>query len=218
MVEYSGAYFKHTNFEKAVIATNGKAPYNNKEVELITQPEGFDPNGYRFKNNWVNNMIRSGKKSPPPEEEDAHAHEAVEFNPPRTADQLSGIPSASVTATTVFEGYNPHEDGGNPVGGNVGSQPLERTATPAGSFHALQNNLVSDSPVTMMNMSYDKGRIGTAGDTLIHGHSGSNFQQHSIHAGTEVFKGGSVLAQTEELDDHAIVITEKARNRAGKPK
>ena len=48
--------------------------------------------------------------------------------------------------------------------------------------------------------------------------SGSNFQQHSIHAGTEVFKGGSVLAQTEELDDHAIVITEKARNRAGKPK
>ena len=110
MVEYSGAYFKHTNFEKAVIATNGKAPYNNKEVELITQPEGFDPNAYKFKNNWVNNMIRSGKKSPPPEEaEDAAG--PVEFNPSRTPDQLSGIPSASVTATTVFEGYNPHEDG-----------------------------------------------------------------------------------------------------------
>lgn len=44
MVEYSGAYFKHTNFEKAVIGTNGRAPYNNKEVEIITKPEGFDPN------------------------------------------------------------------------------------------------------------------------------------------------------------------------------
>lgn len=47
-----------------MIATNGKAPYNNKEVELITKPEGFDPNAYKFKNNWVNNMIQSGKKSP----------------------------------------------------------------------------------------------------------------------------------------------------------
>jgi len=34
--DYSGAYFKHTNFERAVIATNGRAPYNNKEVEVIT--------------------------------------------------------------------------------------------------------------------------------------------------------------------------------------
>jgi hypothetical protein len=27
--DYSGVYFNHTNFERAVIATNGKAPYNN---------------------------------------------------------------------------------------------------------------------------------------------------------------------------------------------
>lgn len=64
-VDYSGAYFKHTNFERAVIATNGRAPYNNKEVELITQPDGFDPNSYNFKHNWVNNLMKSGgKKSP----------------------------------------------------------------------------------------------------------------------------------------------------------
>lgn len=63
-IDYSGAYFKHTNFERAVIATNGRAPYNNKEVELITKPEGFDPNSYAFKNNWVNNLIKSGRKSP----------------------------------------------------------------------------------------------------------------------------------------------------------
>ena len=48
MKNYSGAYFKHTNFERAVIATNGKAPYNNKEVEIITKPEGFDPNKNHF--------------------------------------------------------------------------------------------------------------------------------------------------------------------------
>ena len=41
----------HTNFERAVIATNGRAPYNNKEVEVITKPEGFDPNEYKFQNN-----------------------------------------------------------------------------------------------------------------------------------------------------------------------
>ena len=35
-VDYSGPYFNHSNFERAVIATNGRAPYNNKEVELIT--------------------------------------------------------------------------------------------------------------------------------------------------------------------------------------
>jgi len=63
-VDYSGAYFKHTNFERAVIATNGRAPYNNKEVELITKPEGFDPNSKAFKNNWVNNLMKSGVKSP----------------------------------------------------------------------------------------------------------------------------------------------------------
>jgi hypothetical protein len=51
--DYNGAYFRHTNFERAVIATNGRAPYNNREVEVITNPDGFDPNSYRFENNWV---------------------------------------------------------------------------------------------------------------------------------------------------------------------
>ena len=52
----------HTNFERAVIATNGRAPYNNKEVEVITKPEGFDPKEYKFQNNWVNNLMHSGAK------------------------------------------------------------------------------------------------------------------------------------------------------------
>lgn len=69
----------------------------------------------------------------------------------------------------------------------------------------------------MMNMSEDKGRLGTAGDALVHGQSGSNFVPHSMHAGTEVARGGSQLAQTEELDDQAIVMHEKTRGRAGKP-
>lgn len=95
-VDYSGAYFKHTNFERAVIATNGRAPYNNKEVELITKPEGFDPNGYAFKNNWVNNLMKSGRKSP-----GGHASNVTgQVN--ESGGHQSGIPSASVTATTVF--------------------------------------------------------------------------------------------------------------------
>ena len=65
-VDYSGAYFQHTNFERAVIATNGRAPYNNKEVEMITKPEGFDPSSYHFRHNWVNNLMKSGKKSQSP--------------------------------------------------------------------------------------------------------------------------------------------------------
>lgn len=55
----------HTNFERAVIATNGRAPYNNKEVEVITKPEGFSPDEFRFQNNWVNNLMHSGRKAKP---------------------------------------------------------------------------------------------------------------------------------------------------------
>ena len=106
-IDYSGAYFKHTNFERAVIATNGKAPYNNKEVELITKPEGFDPNGYAFKNNWVNNLMKSGRKSP--------RNHVSNFmgnpnNDSQLGGQLSGVPSASVTATTVFQGLERKDD------------------------------------------------------------------------------------------------------------
>jgi hypothetical protein len=60
--DYSGVYFKHTNFERAVIATNGRAPYNNKELEVITKPEGFDPTKFEFKNDWVNHLINSEVK------------------------------------------------------------------------------------------------------------------------------------------------------------
>ena len=103
--DYGGAYFKHTNFERAVIATNGRAPYNNREVEVITKPDGFDPNSYSFKNNWVNNLMRSNHKSP-----------RANASPPRAANMTGeghmgspgrldgGISSASHTATTVFPG------------------------------------------------------------------------------------------------------------------
>ena len=99
-IDYSGAYFKHTNFERAVIATNGRAPYNNKEVELITKPEGFDPNSKAFKNNWVNNLMKSGIKSP--------RNNTSAFSAARIDHTLHtpGPPSASVTATTVFQGFN----------------------------------------------------------------------------------------------------------------
>ena len=155
-----------------MIATNGRAPYNNKEVELITKPEGFDPNSYAFKNNWVNNLMKSGRKSP--------RQHASNVTAPQndlgmhTPGQLSNVPSASVTATTVFQGLN-HNDSMN--GSQIkhqkdSSNDANRMVTPgSGSFAALQNNLVNESPVTMMDMSEDKGRLGIAGDKLIHGDS-----------------------------------------------
>ena len=67
--DFSGVYFNHTNFEKAVIATNGKAPYNNKEVEMISSRKGFEPNTFKFKDNWINKIDknygdRTSNKSP----------------------------------------------------------------------------------------------------------------------------------------------------------
>lgn len=50
--DFGEVYFNHTNFERAVIATNGRAPYNNKEVDKMTR-NNFDPNAFSFKNNWV---------------------------------------------------------------------------------------------------------------------------------------------------------------------
>jgi hypothetical protein len=105
-VDYSGAYFKHTNFERAVIATNGRAPYNNKEVELITKPEGFDPNSYAFKNNWVNNLMKSGAKSPRQHNSNLTAINNNNSILHATPGHHSQVPSASVTATTVFQGLN----------------------------------------------------------------------------------------------------------------
>jgi hypothetical protein len=33
-----------------VIATNGRAPYDNKEVEVITKTKEFDPREFNFRN------------------------------------------------------------------------------------------------------------------------------------------------------------------------
>ena len=172
-VDYSGAYFKHTNFERAVIATNGRAPYNNKEVEMITKPEGFDPNSKAFKNNWVNNLMRSGnKKSPRMHASNVTANQ--DNIGMHTPGQLSGVPSASVTATTVFQGLNANEresinDSAMRKHLKEGSMTgMDRRLTPAsGSFQAQMNNLVNESPVTMMDMSDDKNRLGAAGGSIV---------------------------------------------------
>lgn len=106
-VDYSGAYFKHTNFERAVIATNGRAPYNNKEVEMITKPEGFDPSSYHFKHNWVNNLMKSGKKDV------GHGAYGTSAFGNGSVDGASvgkldnnRAPSAAVSQTANFEGLN----------------------------------------------------------------------------------------------------------------
>jgi hypothetical protein len=93
--DFSGPYFRHTNFERAVIATNGRAPYNNKEVEMISRK--FDPESYNFKNNWVNQVIQDQKLQSSP------------VSQHRTGQRVaahSEMQSASVTATTVFQGIN----------------------------------------------------------------------------------------------------------------
>ena len=103
--DYGGAYFKHTNFERAVIATNGRAPYNNREVEVITKPDGFDPNSYSFKNNWVNNLMRSNHKSPRGNGSPTRAANMTGEGHMGSPGRLDGgISSASHTATTVFPG------------------------------------------------------------------------------------------------------------------
>lgn len=90
--DFSGPYFNHTNFEKAVIATNGRAPYNNKEVEIISKKEKFDPKEFNFKNNWVEAMLndtKTGHSAPSPAPRPRRVHH-------------DDMASASVTATTVF--------------------------------------------------------------------------------------------------------------------
>jgi hypothetical protein len=49
-----------------VIATNGKAPYNNKEVEIISKKKEFDPKEFQFRNmnNWVNQTINETNRIP----------------------------------------------------------------------------------------------------------------------------------------------------------
>lgn len=113
MKNYNGAYFNHTNFERAVIATNGRAPYTNKEVEVITQPNGFDPNSYPFKHNWMNNLVRSGSKSKYHNSTDVLGNDADAFNNSAKNNSATrgDMPSASVTATTIFQGMQ-HQDSG----------------------------------------------------------------------------------------------------------
>jgi len=50
-------YFNHTQFERAVIGTNGKAPYNNKEVEKLSKHKIESMTKDSFKNNWINQLI-----------------------------------------------------------------------------------------------------------------------------------------------------------------
>lgn len=74
-----------------MIATNGKAPFNNKEVEVISKIDKFDPKGFNFKNknNWVNQTAES---------------RVLDTSPQPKRRQNKDIASASVTATTVFQG------------------------------------------------------------------------------------------------------------------
>ena len=116
-----------------------------------------------------------------------------------TPGQLSNVPSASVTETTVFQGLN-HNDSmnGSQIKGHNqkdSSNAADRMVTPgSGSFAALQNNLVNESPVTMMDMSEDKGRLGIAGDKLIHGDS-----KASAGVGASIAGGGAGGAGASDL-------------------
>lgn len=119
---------------------------------MITKPEGFDPNSKAFKNNWVNNLMKSGRKSPR-----GHATNMTNMSMANMTavdgrgNNLSGIPSASVTATTVFPGI------GGDARANASASRMQRNASydPMSNsmFKAQMNNLVDDSPVTMMDMS-----------------------------------------------------------------
>jgi hypothetical protein len=40
-----------------VIATNGRAPYNNKEVEIISRERNFDPNDFQFVGRNLNQTV-----------------------------------------------------------------------------------------------------------------------------------------------------------------
>jgi len=70
---------------------------------------------------------------------------------------LSGIPSASATATTVFPGLGGdarvNESARNHRG--MSYDPMSNSM-----FKAQMNNLVDDSPVTMMDMSPEKANQG----------------------------------------------------------
>ena len=143
-----------------------------------------------------------------------------------TPGQMSGVPSASVTATTVFQGLNHGNDSIMNIHNDsiLGSQfkhpkesgdTMQRMVTPgSGSFQALKNNLVNESPITMMNMSEDKGRLIGAGDTLIHGSNGAAYIPNS----NQPFEyAGSQLVPTEINEDYAMIIDDRARAKAGKP-
>ena len=177
-VDYTGAYFQHTNFERAVIATNGRAPYNNKEVEMITKPEGFDPSSYHFKHNWVNNLMKSGKKSPRHHAYGTSAFAGSVDGQSVGKNMADRVPSASVTQTANFDGLNLGNANNN---ANADAQSV----APKGSHEMpspgrpAKNNLVKDSPMTMMelanekpkNDTIDQKRLSSTGDSIIHGTS-----------------------------------------------
>lgn len=140
------------------------------------------------------------------------------------------MPSASVTATTVFQGLN---NVGNDSVMNInndsilGSQfkhqkesgdTMQRMVTPgSGSFQALKNNLVNESPITIMNMSEDKGRLVGAGDALIHGDQAAAHIPNSNPAFDNQGSQSFLMMATEQNEDYAMVIDERTRNKYSKP-
>lgn len=46
------------------------------------------------------------------------------------------------------------------------------------SFHAQMNNLVNDSPVTMMDMSEEKGALNAVGNMMMHDQRIADFNPH----------------------------------------
>jgi len=80
------------------------------------------------------------------------------------------VPSASVTATTVFQGLN---NNANESFNMSLAKPRDASVDNGvltSSFQAQMNNLVNDSPITMMDMSDDKGnRLIGNGDQIVRG-------------------------------------------------
>ena len=138
-------------------------------------------------------------------------------------DELSGIPSASVTATTVFLGHNPGHDSGqlSQRRGQKESSGHDRMVTPgSGSFKALQNNLMSldpgtaESPITMMDMSEDKTVLGLTGENVIRGPTGSA----NVGSGHLNFQpSNSQRDVTDTSADNILILNDKSESaKAGR--
>ena len=142
-------------------------------------------------------------------------------------DELSGIPSASVTATTVFLGHNPGHDSGqlSQRRGQKDSSGHDRMVTPgSGSFKALQNNLMNldqgtaESPITMMDMSEDKTVLGLTGENVIRGPTGSQILSNANVGGGLNFQPSSSQRDiTDTSADNILILNDKSESaKAGR--